>query len=266
MRLGASHSLSSALGYGEHSAKFLKNAVSGQELITLTTSDLKALGVTALGHQKAIMSKIASLNADSEAAAAKARSTAATAAVAPKNKDSETDLSSVDDNSESNSSSATNAANRLELIVLYGDARRLVVVKRSHPLDRVLSKLEDVFGFPVEIKFKGALLEEAGAWQDVISRHATADPLELVAERENPNKIHKEERSMLHGLVDACFIIDKEGTVLFQNLAAEDLLGYETKDIVGKNVKELTPPDIRPKHDLYLRVREREDTCASCCI
>ncbi len=160
----------------------------------------------------------------------------------------------MDDNSESNSSSATNAANRLELIVLYGDARRLVVVKRSHPLDRVLSKLEDVFGFPVEIKVKGALLEEAGAWQDVISRHATADPLELVAERENPNKIHKEERSMLHGLVDACFIIDKEGIVLFQNLAAEDLLGYETKDLVGKNIKELTPPDVRPKHDSYLRV------------
>ncbi len=73
--------LRSGLGYGEYSAKFLKNAVSGQELITLTSSDLKALGVTALGHQKAILSKIASLNADGEAEVAKART------AAPKNKD-----------------------------------------------------------------------------------------------------------------------------------------------------------------------------------
>jgi PAS domain-containing protein len=224
--------------------------------------------VSALGHQKAILAKVASLSADAEAAAATARSATAATPVAAtgagvKNSVSEAELSSVDDNSESNSSSATNAANRLELIVLYGDARRLVVVKRSYGLDRVLSKLEDVFGFPVEIKIKGVLVEEAGLWQDAISRHATADPLELVASREDPNKIHKEERSMLHGLVDACFVIDKEGTVLFQNMAAEDLLGYETKEIVGKNVKELTPPDIRVKHDTFLRVR-RDVLCCAC--
>ncbi len=240
-----------ALGYSEYSAKFHKNAVGGQELITLTSSDLKALGVSALGHQKAILSKVASLHADSEASSSKAK--AAPSGNTGSHKDSEGDLSSVDDNSESNSSSATNAANRLELIVLYGDGRRSVIIKRSYALDRVLSKLEDVFGFAVEIKVKGQVIEDATLWSDLVSRHATVDPMELSVERENPNKIHKEERAMLQGLVDACFIIDKTGTVLFQNFAAEDMLGYDTTELVGTNIKELTPPEIRAKHDSYLK-------------
>ncbi len=52
---------------------------------------------------------------------------------------------------------------------------------------------------------------------------------------------------------DACFVIDKEGTILFCNLAAEELLGYAFADLQGQNVKMLTPPDVRVKHDAFLR-------------
>ncbi len=104
-------------------------------------------------------------------------------------------MSSVDDNSESQSSSATTAANRLELIVILGaDSRRTVTVKKSYALDRVLSKLEDVLGFPVEIKIKGKPVEEQAVWADLVARHTSADALEVHADREDPNKIHKEVR------------------------------------------------------------------------
>ncbi len=241
-----------AIGFSEYSAKFHKNAVGGQELITVTSSDLKALGVTALGHQKAILAKVASLHADSEETAAKAVAPGKSKSAGAQ-KESEADLSSVDDHSETNSSSATNAANRLELVVVLGDARRSVVVKRSHDMDRVLSKLEDIFGFSVEIKVKGQIVPDATKWSDIVSRHATVDPLEIAIEREDPNKVHKEERAMLQGLVDACFVIDKMGTILFQNFAAEDMLGYDSAVIVGTNIRELTPPEIRAKHDSYLK-------------
>ena len=217
-------------------------------MVTLTSSDLKALGVTALGHQKAILQKISSLQADSEAA----RAAPATMSQSASKMDSE-DLSSVDDNSESHSSSATTAANRLELILLYADSRRSLIVKRNHSLERILSKLEDLFGFPVELRVKGVVLEDPLAWSDLVSKHAPVDALEVSVERENPNKIHKEERAMLQGLVDACFIIDKVGKILFQNFAAEDMLGFESAELVGQNVRDLTPPEVRVKHDLYLR-------------
>jgi PAS domain S-box-containing protein len=57
---------------------------------------------------------------------------------------------------------------------------------------------------------------------------------------------------MLHSLVDACFIIDTTGVILFQNFAAEDLMGYGT-ELVGCNVRDLTPPETRSKHDTYLK-------------
>lgn len=58
---------------------------------------------------------------------------------------------------------------------------------------------------------------------------------------------------MLHGLTDAVFVIDTVGTILFCNIAAEELLGYSLADLQGQNVKMLTPPDIRVKHDGFLR-------------
>lgn len=77
-------------------------------------------------------------------------------------------------------------------MILGADSRRSVTVKKSYNLERVLSKLEDVLGFPVEIKIKGKAIEEQSVWAEVVARHSSADPLEISAEREDPNKIHKE--------------------------------------------------------------------------
>jgi PAS domain S-box-containing protein len=68
---------------------------------------------------------------------------------------------------------------------------------------------------------------------------------------------NQKERSMLHGLVDACFLIDTQGKVLFQNFAAEDAFGYDSS-IIGTNIKEITPPETRAKHDTYLRYVEKK--------
>jgi PAS domain S-box-containing protein len=48
-------------------------------------------------------------------------------------------------------------------------------------------------------------------------------------------------------------VIDKDGQMLFCNLAGEALTGYSGVDLVGRNVSMLTPPDIRVKHDSFLR-------------
>lgn len=51
----------SAIGHGQYSAKFLKQSIGGPELVTLSTSDLRSIGVPTLGHQKAILAQIAGI-------------------------------------------------------------------------------------------------------------------------------------------------------------------------------------------------------------
>jgi hypothetical protein len=52
----------------------------------------------------------------------------------------------------------------------------------------------------VELSVNGKNVTEALDWADAIQRHNMMDPMEVVVTREPPNKIHKEEKAMLHGL------------------------------------------------------------------
>lgn len=198
------------------------------------------MGITAIGHQKAILSKIHELSDKSQSSATKLDASV-----------SEIGLSSDDDGG---SSSSMSGANRLELAVVTGDAaRRGLLLKRKYPLERVQALVEDLLGFPIEINVKGNRIETQSQWLDVLSRHVSVDPMEINVTRQDPNKIRKEETTLLHGLTDACFIIDTSGLVLFQNLAAAELLGYSDSEVVGQNVRMLTPPEVRSKHDSYLK-------------
>ena len=169
--------------------------------MTLTSSDLRAIGVSALGHQKSILAKISAIQQASQPAISGSVS-------APQKMPTESDMSSVDDGgSESGSSSVTSAANRLEVSATMGDASRSILFKKKYSLDRVLAKMEESFGFAVEIFHKNKIIDEEILWADVVAQHYSAEPLELEIKREDVNKVHKEEKSMLHGLTDACFII-----------------------------------------------------------
>ena len=243
------------LGYGEYSAKFLKNEVSGQYLVTMTNSDLKAIGVAALGTQKALLAKIGALgSAKTEDPNLPSRpKDSSNKSSRAKTETSEGDLSSAEDRSDVDSSSVGSPANRLELVVIYGESKRSARAKRTYSLERVLALLEEMFSFPVEITVKGQKILEQDQWLDVVNRHGSADAFEIEVEREDPNKIHKAEKSMLQGLTDACFVLDTKGTILFLNFAAEETFGYESPELIGQNIKMLTPPEIKAKHDGYLR-------------
>ena len=187
--------------------------MSGEELVTLTSSDLRAIGVSALGHQKSILAKISAIQQASQPANSGSVS-------APQKMPTESDMSSVDDGgSESGSSSVTSAANRLEVSATMGDASRSILFKKKYSLDRVLAKMEESFGFAVEIFHKNKIIDEEILWADVVAQHYSAEPLELEIKREDVNKVHKEEKSMLHGLTDACFliVINSQSSLIFKN-------------------------------------------------
>ncbi|MCW8935110.1 MAG: PAS domain-containing sensor histidine kinase [Gammaproteobacteria bacterium] len=51
---------------------------------------------------------------------------------------------------------------------------------------------------------------------------------------------------------EAIFLIDTHGIVQFMNSAAETMFGYSSKELLGKNIKVITPSPHRENHDSYI--------------
>lgn len=57
---------------------------------------------------------------------------------------------------------------------------------------------------------------------------------------------------VLEQAIDAVVIIDDHNDVMFFNAAAEQLWGRSRAEVIGRNVKALVPPDVRPHHDAHI--------------
>ncbi len=58
--------------------------------------------------------------------------------------------------------------------------------------------------------------------------------------------------AILDAAVDGIISIEPDGTILACNRAAEDIFGYPSKEVIGRNVKMLMPAPYRQEHDGYL--------------
>ncbi|KAI9222896.1 hypothetical protein BC828DRAFT_345522, partial [Blastocladiella britannica] len=58
--------------------------------------------------------------------------------------------------------------------------------------------------------------------------------------------------SVLDTIADGIINIAPDGTITRFNAAAESMFGYTGKEIIGKNIRSLTPDSIAPQHDAYL--------------
>jgi len=59
-------------------------------------------------------------------------------------------------------------------------------------------------------------------------------------------------RSIVSNLADALIIIDEKGVVEEFSPSAEKMFGYESKEVIGKNIKMLMPSPYKDSHDRYL--------------
>lgn len=60
-------------------------------------------------------------------------------------------------------------------------------------------------------------------------------------------------RAILDSTVDAIITIDSKGFIESFNRGAEQLFGYSTSEVLGRNVKMLQPPEVAARHDEYLQ-------------
>lgn len=59
-------------------------------------------------------------------------------------------------------------------------------------------------------------------------------------------------KQFLDTTIDGAFLTDEKGTILFVNQQAYRMFGYAEGELIGQNIKMLTPSDIRVEHDAYL--------------
>src|SRR5690606_24251006 len=69
-----------------------------------------------------------------------------------------------------------------------------------------------------------------------------------VALKESENKIH----SIIHSAVDGDITIDSRGIMEMVNPSAARLFGYNSEELLGKNVSVLMPEPDRSRHDGYI--------------
>ncbi len=58
--------------------------------------------------------------------------------------------------------------------------------------------------------------------------------------------------AILENAADGVLTVDEHGLVQWMNAAAEAIFGYESHELIGKNVKLLMPPTDRDRHDDYI--------------
>src|SRR5678810_1090021 len=95
---------------------------------------------------------------------------------------------------------------------------------------------------------KGSFLSDLAALEDSIARSAaSAQPQDVSDPRE------RRYRHLIENSLGLICTHDLDGIVLSVNPAAADSLGYDTRDGIGRSLKEFLSPSMRSLFDDYLR-------------
>ena len=102
--------------------------------------------------------------------------------------------------------------------------------------------------FPIEARINMMNLEGhtlyVGIFRDITERKQTMEALETSEKRMS---------AILDNVIDAIITIDEKGIIHSFNQAAESMFGYNTREVLGKNVKLLMPEPDSENHDEYLQ-------------
>lgn len=257
---------------------FVKNNISGEQLISLNDADLVAMKIDKVGVRKTVLKQISAL-----AVGEKSSATAATSNVE----------GHEDDSSMSSSTSSRSAVSGLQFKVTpEGNVQHTfhVTLNPDGPVSfsKLMRKLERKLGFQPSILccMDGNELhpvEDQQDWAPLWSRLRDAQKgCELKVRRPHVNDISKPERALLDTLVDAAVLASSDMTILFVNKHCLKLTGYSPEELIGKNVKTLMPESVAKVHDLYVKqyldtlqakvigkgrhveVRKKDGTSANC--
>ena len=129
-------------------------------------------------------------------------------------------------------------------------------VKKIIGIGRTVSGLrKDGSTFPLDLSVTdythGGETRFVGIARDISEQVESRESLEAFS-KEIANQ-GENLRAILDSVVDPIITIDSEARIQSFNPAAEKIFGYETIEVLGKNVKMLMPSPYREEHDDYIR-------------
>ena len=134
---------------------------------------------------------------------------------------------------------AGNGSNFLSMMNFNGEKTRQLEIHGLHRSGAT---------FPLEARISRMNLEGhalyVGIFRDITERKQTMEALETS---------EKKISAILDNVIDAIISIDEKGIIHSFNQAAESMFGYNTREVLGKNVKLLMPEPDSENHDEYLQ-------------
>lgn len=136
-------------------------------------------------------------------------------------------------------------------IRLDPDGKRLAIVTVVN--EKNIEKLDDVLEAGadqciIESIYDDKRLHIRLAFSEKMAREKTDQVVTEQRLRESEAKA----RSILETTVDAIITINTKGNIRSFNKTAEKLFGYDSKEVIGKNVKILMPDPYKSEHDDYI--------------
>lgn len=133
----------------------------------------------------------------------------------------------------------------LTLILLVGlsAVAAILAARLTRPLKKMTDSIELYASDPDNQEL--VLPTDAGTEIGALSRSFT----HLIGELNDAKKM---KRNVIDYAVDGLIVITQTGVIKTFNPACEDIFGYKSQDVLGRNIKMLMPPASADKHDQYL--------------
>lgn len=224
---------------------FVDNDIDGAGLLDLTDHDLASMGITVLGQKKTILKNISLLKSNP--------------------KGFFTNEGADDSSSVSSSSDARTSGKDYSFKILYKN--NFVMMSLSPEKVKSYSKFKKAV--------KKAVKSNVDVWyedsdKDKIAIRKTSHldnmikvssgTIKIIAEDVKDEvkdegvitSIPQTEKTLLDGMLDAIVVINQVGTILYWGKLSEQLFGFSSSEMVGKNITTIMPETDAKSHGYYL--------------
>jgi len=139
------------------------------------------------------------------------------------------------------------------LLIIFGLIIIIGMIWQGFQINKPISNLIDVTSqlatgnFDVELP--KTTRDEIGQLTSAF-KHMKTDLQRAIEESQESEA---QQRAVINTIGDAVIMIDDQGSIEIFNPAAERIFGYDTAEILGKNIKMLMPQEYAEHHDDYLR-------------
>lgn len=234
-------------GLQEWKLNFINESVSGAELVDLTSSDLRDIGLSNVGDRKTFMRQLSLLLADKSG---------------DKPLSFESRLSAAKPSSSATSSSKKSSAavpdDKLHVKLYYRSERESVMIEQVETLKELQRRVSRVFGKRLALFYRDPAgdaveLKRDRDWR-LAKRSMTGKSIRIkCSARTRADEQRSAELQAINNFANPAIMTTEAGVIVDLNPAAEEFFGFRKGAIIGSKVNILMPDEYAEHHDRYLQ-------------